>query len=180
MKKSPKTAPVFEKKLAQCKERVQQLQTCYQATSLLNAELNFPILLNTIMTLAKQVAKADASNPAGIGVSIFVDPDAVSVRIAKNLGADTVEICTTTYAAVTGKLKQNAELEKLELAAYLAHELGLELHAGHDLDYHNVQAVARIPHMECLNIGFAVMARSMFTGLRAAVGEMKKLIASAR
>ncbi|MBI4347116.1 MAG: pyridoxine 5'-phosphate synthase [Elusimicrobia bacterium] len=127
--------------------------------------------------LEKSIKKLTA---AGIGVSIFVDPDAVSVRIAKNLGADTVELCTTSYAGVQGKLKQNAELEKLELAAYLAHELGLELHAGHDLDYHNVQAVARIPHMECLNIGFAIMARSMFTGLRAAVGEMKKLIASAR
>jgi sigma-B regulation protein RsbU (phosphoserine phosphatase) len=62
MKKSPKKTTVFEKRLAQCKERVQQLQTCYQATSLLNAELNFPILLDTIMNLARQVAKADASS----------------------------------------------------------------------------------------------------------------------
>ncbi|MBI4424121.1 MAG: pyridoxine 5'-phosphate synthase [Elusimicrobia bacterium] len=116
----------------------------------------------------------------GIGVSLFVDPDAVSVRIAKNLGADTVELCTTAYAAVLGKHKQNAELEKLELAGYLAHELGLELHAGHALDYHNVAPVARIPHMECLNIGFAILSRAMFTGLRAAVAEMKKSIGGAR
>lgn len=117
---------------------------------------------------------------AGIGVSLFVDPDAVSIRIAKNIGADTIELCTTSYAGVQGKLKQNAEIEKLELAAYLAHELGLELHAGHDLDYHNVVPVARIPHMECLNIGFAIIARAIFTGLRPAVAEMKKLIAGAR
>lgn len=119
-------------------------------------------------------------NAAGIGVSLFVDPDAVSIRIAKNIGADTIELCTTSYAGVQGKLKQNAEIEKLELAGYLAHELGLELHAGHDLDYHNVVPVVRIPHMECLNIGFAIVSRSVFTGLRAAVSEMKKLISGAR
>lgn len=117
---------------------------------------------------------------AGIGVSLFVDPDAVSVRIAKAVGADTVELCTTAYAAATGKLRQNAELEKLELAGYLAHELGLELHAGHDLGYHNAAPVARIAHMACLNIGFAIMARALFTGLRPAVSEMHKLIAGAR
>ena len=127
--------------------------------------------------LEKTVKKLTA---AGIGVSLFVDPDAVSVRVAKAVGADTVELCTTAYAEITGKLKQKAELEKLELAGYLAHELGLELHAGHALDYHNVAPVARIPHMECLNIGFAIMARAMFTGLRPAVGEMKKLIAGSR
>lgn len=115
---------------------------------------------------------------AGIGVGLFIDPDALSVRMAHNIGADSIELCTDAYAKSVGKHHQNRELERLELAGYLAHELKLELHAGHALDYTNVVPVARIPHLRYLNIGFAIMARAMFTGLKAAVAEMKKLIAS--
>ncbi|MFH2204702.1 MAG: pyridoxine 5'-phosphate synthase [Elusimicrobiota bacterium] len=117
---------------------------------------------------------------AGIGVGLFVDPDAISVRTAHNLGADAVELCTSAYAETIGKHKQIMELERLELAAYLGHELKLELHAGHGLDYTNVGAVAAIPHMRYLNIGFSIVARALFTGLKPAVAEMKKLIVSAR
>ncbi|MBI5209551.1 MAG: pyridoxine 5'-phosphate synthase [Elusimicrobia bacterium] len=113
---------------------------------------------------------------AGIEVSLFVDPDPVSVRRAKALGADTVELCTTAYAVTREKNKQLAELETLALAGYLAHELGLSLHAGHALDYHNARGVARLPHMACLNIGFSIVARSVFVGLKAAVAEMKQTI----
>jgi pyridoxine 5-phosphate synthase len=111
---------------------------------------------------------------AGIEVSLFVDPDALSLRTAYNLGADAVELCTSAYAETVGKHKQREEIEKLELAAYLARELKLELHAGHGLDYTNVVPVARIPHMACLNIGFSIIARSMFTGLRQAVAEIDR------
>ncbi|MBI5623477.1 MAG: pyridoxine 5'-phosphate synthase [Elusimicrobia bacterium] len=113
---------------------------------------------------------------AGIEVSLFVDPDPVSVRRAKALGADTVELCTTAYAAAREKKKAAAELETLALAGYLAHEMELGLHAGHALDYHNARAVARLPHMACLNIGFAIVSRSVFVGLKTAVTEMKQLI----
>jgi len=116
----------------------------------------------------------------GIEVSLFVDPSAPAVRMAKALGADTVELCTSNYAKVFGGHKQNLELEQIELAAYLAHEMGLQLHAGHGLDYHNAGKVAAIPHMACLNIGFSIVSRAVFTGLRAAVTEMKKLLSSAR
>lgn len=114
---------------------------------------------------------------AGIGVSLFVDPEAVAVRTAHNLGADAVELCTSEYAEANGRHAQRTELERLELAGYLAHELKLELHAGHALDYSNVAPVAGIPHMRCLNIGFAIISRSVFMGLKAAVAEMKRTIA---
>ena len=123
--------------------------------------------------LGKTVSKLKRS---GIEVSLFVDPDAASVRAAKGLGADTVELCTTAYCAAQGKANVKSELEKLELAGYLAFEMGLNLHAGHGLDYHNVQQVARIPHLTALNIGFSIIARSVFVGLKAAVSEMKELI----
>lgn len=130
---------------------------------------DFKSLENTILKLKN----------AGVEVSLFVDPDALSLRTAYNLGADTVELCTSAYATSVGKHKQRTELEKLELAAYLARELRLELHAGHGLDYANVAPVARIPHMACLNIGFSIVSRALFTGLRTAVSEMRKLIDSA-
>ena len=114
-----------------------------------------------------------------MGLPAF-DPDAANIRMSHNIGADSIELCTDSYAKSVGKHHQNMELERLELAGYLAHELKLELHAGHALDYTNVGPVASIPHMRYLNIGFAIMARSMFTGLKAAVAEMKKLIANSQ
>ncbi|MFA6029769.1 MAG: pyridoxine 5'-phosphate synthase [Elusimicrobiota bacterium] len=137
--------------------------------------LNFAALDSSSLT--KTCAKL---RKAGIGVSLFVDPDALSVRKAKALGADAVEICTARYADAAGHHRQQAELEKISLAAYLAEELELELHAGHGLDYTNVVPIAAIPQVRCLNIGFSIIARSLFTGLKPAVGEMKKLIQSAR
>lgn len=128
---------------------------------------------DNLQSLKHSVHKLKA---AGIEVSLFIDPDPASVRAAKGLGADTVELCTSSYAKVMGKHLQTEELEKLELAGYLAHELGLHLHAGHGLDYHNVAPVARIPHMEAVNIGFSIMSRAMFVGLKTAVVEMKRLI----
>lgn len=113
---------------------------------------------------------------AGIEVSLFIDPDALSVRMAKSVGADAVELCTLAYAGAQGARTLAKELERLELAAYLARELKLHLHAGHDLGYHNVRPVAEIPGMEVLNIGFSIIARSMFVGLSRAVAEMKKLV----
>ncbi len=113
---------------------------------------------------------------AGVEVSLFVDPDPLVIRKAKALGADIVELCTTAYASAQEKKTRGTRLEQLSLAGYLAVELGMNLHAGHALDFHNAQAVARIPNMACLNIGFSIVARSVFVGLRAAVAEMKQTI----
>jgi pyridoxine 5-phosphate synthase len=129
--------------------------------------------LSNAKALAKTIEKL---KKAGIEVSLFIDPEAASVRAAKAMGADTVELCTTAYCSAQNKAKANAELERLELAGYLAHEMDLNLHAGHGLDYHNVQAVSRIPHLGALNIGFSIVARSVFVGLKVAVSEMKRLI----
>ncbi len=127
---------------------------------------------------AADVEKAIARlKGAGIEVSLFIEPEATAVRGATKLGADAVEFCTTAYSEAEGKGAVKTELERLALAAYLANEIGLTVHAGHGLDYHNAPAVARIPHVACLNIGFSIVARAVFVGLKAAVGEMKQLIA---
>ena len=112
----------------------------------------------------------------GISVSLFVDPNAAEIRIAHKIGASTVELCTSRYAATHGQSRQVEELEKLQLAGFLAKELKLHLHAGHGLDYHNAAPVARIDSMECLNIGYSIVSRALFAGLKSAVSEMKRLI----
>ncbi|MDD2805482.1 MAG: pyridoxine 5'-phosphate synthase [Elusimicrobiales bacterium] len=113
---------------------------------------------------------------AGIEVSVFADPDPKAIRAARNLGADAIELCTTKYSESWGKKLQAEELEQLAVAGHLVKELEMELHAGHGLDYYNVGPVARIEGMDCLNIGYSIISRAMFVGLKTAVSEMKRLI----
>lgn len=127
---------------------------------------------------AKAISSAvDKLKSAGIEVSLFISPEAPNVRMAKSMGADTVELCTSAYAEADNKKLRGVELERLELAGYLVEEMGMHLHAGHGLDYHNVRAIAKIPRMAALNIGFSIVARAAFVGLKPAVIEMKQLIA---
>ena len=112
----------------------------------------------------------------GILVSLFISPDADSVRAAAKLGADIVELCTRDYSEATSAKQTRKLLQDLALSALLAKELGLEVHAGHGLDYHNVLAVADIGGMGCMNIGFSIITRSLFAGLPTAVSEMKGLL----
>jgi len=116
---------------------------------------------------------------AGIRVSLFIDPDAAQVAAARAIGAPVVELHTGTYADSQGATCAR-ELERLRAAARQAAQLGLTVHAGHGLDYHNVQPVAAIPEVVELNIGHAIVGRALFTGLAAAVREMKALMLAAR
>lgn len=130
-------------------------------------------VVKNFKSLKKTVAKL---KKAGLEVSLFIAPEAPNVRAARNLGADVVEFDTSDYTAAANKPAQKAELERLELATYMAWEMGITVHAGHGLDYHNVAAVARVPHLSGLNIGFSIAARSVFVGFKSAVGEMRRLI----
>ena len=108
----------------------------------------------------------------GIKVSLFIDPIEAQIRMAAKLGADAVEIHTGRYAESRGAARRR-ELGRIRRGAKLAAGLGLTVHAGHGLDYANVGPVARIPEIEELNIGYAIVARAVFCGLRQAVREMK-------
>ncbi|MBN3032693.1 MAG: pyridoxine 5'-phosphate synthase [Candidatus Saganbacteria bacterium] len=109
---------------------------------------------------------------AGIVVSLFIDPAKEQVEEAAALTADFVELHTGAYA----RKASPRELEKLGLAARQARMIGLRVNAGHGLDYHNVKNVARIPGIEELNIGFSIIARAVFVGMKKATEEMKNLI----
>ena len=116
---------------------------------------------------------------AGIRVSLFVDPDRAQLEAAVRCGAPVVELHTGSYAEARDA-RRALELARLQDAAAHAAALGLTVHAGHGLHYHNVQPVAGIPEIVELNIGHAVIARAVFSGLAAAVAEMKRLMLEAR
>ncbi|MFT7516958.1 MAG: pyridoxine 5-phosphate synthase [Myxococcota bacterium] len=120
----------------------------------------------------------DALQKLGIDVCLFVNPEPNSIEAAAQAGATFIELHTGQYANAAGANRAN-ELKRLETSAVYAHELGLRVNAGHGLDYDNVMAVAQIPHLEELNIGYAIIARAIYVGLDQAVREMQDRILAA-
>ena len=115
---------------------------------------------------------------AGLHVSLFIDPDLATIDAAKDLGVPAVELHTGRYSHRWRD--GNAALDEVRRAAEHAASMGLAVHAGHGLTYHNVQPVARIEAIEELNIGHSIVSRALFTGIGPAVTEMKTLIQQAR
>jgi pyridoxine 5-phosphate synthase len=113
---------------------------------------------------------------AGTEVALFIDPDPRQVEAAVELGATAVELHTGSYANAREGKERSRELSALHGAAQAIVNAGLELHAGHGLNYHNVAAIARIDQMAELNIGHSIVSRSLFVGLTEAVREMKECI----
>jgi pyridoxine 5-phosphate synthase len=112
---------------------------------------------------------------AGVRVSLFIDPDLAQVEASAALGADMVELHTGAFAnafGVEGGADAEAELDRLIAAAECAHRAGLQVNAGHGINYTNIAHILRIPHLAELNIGHSIVSRAVFTGLEAAVAEM--------
>ncbi len=109
-------------------------------------------------------------------MSLFIDPDARQIETARLLGVKAVEIQTARYAEARTAADQERELSALREAATFVAERGLHLHFGHGLNYHNVQAVARLPGAAELNIGHSIVARAVLVGMERAVREMKEAI----
>ena len=116
---------------------------------------------------------------SGIRVALFIDPEPAQIEATARAGAPVVELHTGRYCETSGA-EAAQELERLRAGARLAATLGLEVHAGHGLHYENVQPVAAIAQITELNIGHAIVARAVFTGLAAAVRDMKALMVAAR
>jgi pyridoxine 5-phosphate synthase len=113
---------------------------------------------------------------AGIRVSLFIDPDVKQLDAAKAAGAPVVEIHTGKYADAASVPEQQHELERIQRAVAHGHAIGLQVNAGHGLNYHNVQPIVAIPHIAELNIGHAIIAEALFIGLEQAVKKMKALL----
>ncbi len=112
----------------------------------------------------------------GIRTSLFIDPEPVQVEASQRAGAQAVELHTGAFCEAWGGEAAERELARLRHAAALAAGLGLAVHAGHGLNVRNVGPVARIPEVEELNIGHALVGRAIFLGLERAVREMKELV----
>jgi len=115
----------------------------------------------------------------GVRVSLFIDADPEQVEAAVEVGAPVIEIHTGQYADAVDAESRGAELARIELAVQQGLGLGLQVNAGHGLNYHNVQAIAAIPGVAELNIGHAIVARALFSGFQGAVREMKRLMREA-
>jgi pyridoxine 5-phosphate synthase len=117
---------------------------------------------------------------AGIRVSLFIDAEPVQIDAAVEAGAPVIELHTGAYAGARGRQRQEKELDKVRAAVRYAAGRGLQVNAGHGLNYINVQPIAAVPGIRELNIGHSIVARSVFVGLPQAVREMRALIDSAR
>ncbi|MBN4079074.1 pyridoxine 5'-phosphate synthase [Beggiatoa alba] len=115
-----------------------------------------------------------------VRVSLFIDADPAQIDAAAEVGAPVIEIHTGHFA--DAQTPEQRELELAKVVQAVEHGLGLGLHvnAGHGLHYHNVQAIASIPGIRELNIGHAIIARAIFSGLQPAVREMKQLMREAQ
>jgi pyridoxine 5-phosphate synthase len=128
-----------------------------------------------------------ALNKADIRVSLFIEPDIEHIKRVPDIGAPVIELHTGTYANIVhnaqGQVDYDAqarELERLQTAARYAHEQGIQVNAGHGLDYSNTAAVAAIPELRELNIGHAIIAQAIFCGIAEATRDMKTLMLNAR
>jgi pyridoxine 5-phosphate synthase len=113
---------------------------------------------------------------AGIKISIFVDPNLKQIEACHKVGVDLIEINTGKYADLKPGEERQKALDEIRKAAEHGHSMGLEIHAGHGLDYKNVLPVAAIPEITEFSIGFSIVARSAIVGIEKAVKEMIALI----
>jgi pyridoxine 5-phosphate synthase len=112
----------------------------------------------------------------GTRVSFFVDPVLDHIYAASDCGADMVELHTGTFANQSGDGRK-VEVARLVAAAALAHDLGMQVNAGHGLTTRNVRDLFTVPHLAELNIGHSLVSRAITTGLRTAVAEMLAVMA---
>jgi pyridoxine 5-phosphate synthase len=114
---------------------------------------------------------------AGIRVSLFVEPDPEQIEAARALGVEAIELHTGAFANASGEDRQG-ELQRLLGASRFASQHGLDVNAGHGINYQNITEILTIPHLHELNIGHSIVSRALFTGLAAAVRDMVTAIAN--
>ena len=128
-----------------------------------------------LLLLEKIINKSYKNN---INVSLFIDPDVKQIRSAKNLGVKIVELHTGSYCSVDKKNKQQ-ELEKLQTAAEYAYKEGIEVHAGHGINFDTVVNISKIKYISELNIGHFIIGEAIFWGLEKTIIKMREKIDSA-
>lgn len=108
---------------------------------------------------------------AGIRVSLFIEPEADQIEAARQLGVEIIELHTGAFANALGK-DRDREVLRLRTAAEHAQRFGIQVNAGHGINYRNIAQIGTIPHLVELNIGHSIISRAIFTGLERATAEM--------
>jgi pyridoxine 5-phosphate synthase len=113
----------------------------------------------------------DSFREISVRTSVFVDPDPRAIDFAASVGADRVELYTEPYARAfeQGEAAAKASFDLYARAAIHAHEAGLGVNAGHDLDLHNLVLFRTLPHLDEVSIGHALISEALFSGLDAVV-----------
>ncbi len=136
--------------------------------------------LDVVGQAAKVRAACERLESAGIRTSLFIDPEPEQLEASLACGARVVELHTGAYAEANDSQAQTRELARITTAAEFGTRLGLRIHAGHGLHYHNVQPIAAIRDIVELNIGHAIVARAVFDGFAKSVADMKALMQEVR
>ncbi|MCE9545774.1 MAG: pyridoxine 5'-phosphate synthase [Planctomycetia bacterium] len=158
-----------------CRVRPQQVTLVPERREEVTTEGGLDVLAHRAV-VAKTVERLHAE---GISVSLFLDPDLAQIEAGAGMNVEAVELHTGQYALAAGAARRD-ELVKLASAGARIQQLGMALHAGHGLNYVNVQPVAALPGMLELNIGHSIVARALMVGFQQAVREMKQLVVAAR
>lgn len=115
---------------------------------------------------------------AGIKISMFIDPDVEQVEASAKIGAEMIELHTGCFANALEETERNVEVARLREAAIAGNKLGLQVNAGHGINYENVHYLNEVPYLAEFNIGHTIVARSVRVGLTQAVSEMKEAMKS--
>lgn len=158
-------------------ERVRPSDACFVPER--REELTTEGGLDVAADIDRMAAAVDKLQEQGTEVSLFIDPEPLQVEAAAAAGARKVELHTGRYAEAN-PAQRESELQRLVDAACVGVGAGLQVNAGHGLNYHNVRPVAQIRQLVELNIGHAIVCRAVFSGLQTAVAEMKRLMVEAR
>ncbi|MGD0958546.1 MAG: pyridoxine 5'-phosphate synthase [Methylomonas sp.] len=129
---------------------------------------------------AKMLEACGMLAAAGVEASLFIDPEFKQIDAALAAGAPVVELHTGRYADAATKAEQAMELQRLIAAAEYAHQAGLQVNAGHGLNFRNVVAICHIERIVELNIGHSIIAHALFAGLEQSVRQMKRVMLDAR
>jgi pyridoxine 5-phosphate synthase len=130
-----------------------------------------------VVNFEDRVAKiVDALSEAGVIVSLFIDPDPYQIQLSADLGAPVIELHTGAYANAYHLGDRDQEFGRLKDGAELGYDCGLQINAGHGINYVNVAEVRTLPHLHELNIGHSILSRALFTGVLESVREMRNLL----
>jgi len=113
---------------------------------------------------------------AGIQVSMFIDPEEEQVEASARIGAEMIELHTGCFANAENPAMRKSEIGRLKVAAEKGNALGIQVNAGHGINYENIAELHEVPHLVELNIGHTIVARSTRIGMEKAVAEMRTLM----